>query len=82
MTCSRASTNDVDTLSQSLNQGLIQLVTSVTQVVGVAIMMLTISVPLAGVTFVTLPVSALVLGVLIRRSRRSTSVYSRSSLVP
>ena len=63
-------TNDVDTLSQSLNQGLIQLVTSVTQVVGVAIMMLTISVPLAGVTFVTLPVSALVLGVLIRRSQK------------
>ena len=63
-------TNDVDTLSQSLNQGLVQLVTSVTQVVGVAAMMLSISVPLAGVTFVTLPVSALVLGVLIKRSQR------------
>ncbi|MEE8703902.1 MAG: ABC transporter ATP-binding protein [Olsenella sp.] len=63
-------TNDVDTLSQSLNQGLVQLVTSATQVVGVAVMMLAISLPLAGVTFVTLPVSALVLGVLIRRSQR------------
>ncbi len=63
-------TNDVDTLSQTLNQGLIQLVTSITQVVGVAVMMLSISVPLAGVTFVTLPVSALILGVLIRRSQR------------
>ncbi|MGN0055845.1 MAG: ABC transporter ATP-binding protein [Atopobiaceae bacterium] len=63
-------TNDVDTLSQSLNQGLIQLVTSITQIVGVAIMMLMISVPLAGVTFVTLPVSALILGVLIKRSQK------------
>ena len=63
-------TNDVDTLSQSLNQGLIQLVTSVTQIVGVAVMMVSISLPLAGVTFVTLPVSALVLGVLIKRSQR------------
>lgn len=63
-------TNDVDTLSQSLNQGLIQLATSITQVVGVAVMMLTISVPLAGVTFVTLPVSALILGVLIKRSQK------------
>ena len=63
-------TNDMDTLSQTLNQGLIQLVTSITQVVGVAVMMLSISVPLAGVTFVTLPVSALILGVLIRRSQR------------
>ena len=63
-------TNDVDTLSQSLNQGLVQLVTSVTQIVGVAVMMVSISLPLAGVTFVTLPVSALVLGVLIKRSQR------------
>ncbi len=55
-------TNDVDTLSQ--------LATSITQVVGVAVMMLTISVPLAGVTFVTLPVSALILGVLIKRSQK------------
>lgn len=63
-------TNDVDTLSQSLNQGLVQLVTSVTQIVGVAVMMVSISLPLADVTFVTLPVSALVLGVLIKRSQR------------
>ena len=63
-------TNDVDTLSQSLNQGLIQLVTSITQVVGVAVMMISISLPLAGVTFVTLPVSAAILAVLIKRSQR------------
>ncbi len=63
-------TNDVDTLSQSLNQGLIQLVASITQVVGVAVMMISISVPLAGVTFVTLPVSAAILGVLVKRSQR------------
>ncbi len=67
-------TNDVDTLSQSLNQGLIQLVTSVTQVVGVAVMMVTISVTLAGVTFVTLPVSAVVLGVVIRKSQKYFSL--------
>ena len=63
-------TNDVDTLSQSLNQGLIQLVTSITQIVGVAVMMISISLPLAGVTFVTLPVSAAILAVLIKRSQR------------
>ncbi|MEE8716520.1 MAG: ABC transporter ATP-binding protein [Coriobacteriales bacterium] len=63
-------TNDVDTLSQSLNQGVIQLVTSITQVVGVAVMMLTISLPLAGVTFLTLPLSALIMAVLVKRSQR------------
>ena len=63
-------TNDVDTLSQSLNQGLIQLVTSLTQIVGVAVMMVTISVTLAGVTFITLPVSAVILGVVICKSQK------------
>ncbi len=63
-------TNDVDTLSQSLNQGVIQLVTSITQVVGVAVMMLTISLPLAGVTFLTLPLSALIMAALVKRSQR------------
>ena len=63
-------TNDVDTLSQSLNQGVTQLITSVTQIVGVAVMMLTISVPLAGITFITLPISAVILGVLIKYSQR------------
>ena len=44
--------------------------TSITQVVGVAVMMISISLPLAGVTFVTLPVSAAILAVLIKRSQR------------
>ncbi len=63
-------TNDVDTLSQTLNNGLVQLVTSLTQVIGVAVMMVSISLPLAGVTFLTLPLAALVLFVLIRYSQR------------
>ena len=63
-------TNDVDTLGQSLNQSITQLITSVTQVVGVLVMMLSISLPLTGVTVVTLPVSVvLVLGV-VRLSQR------------
>ena len=63
-------TNDVDTLSQTLNNGLVQLVTSLTQVIGVAAMMISISLPLAGVTFLTLPLAAVVLFVLIRYSQR------------
>ena len=50
-------TNDVDTLGQSLNQSVTQLITSVTQLVGVTVMMLSVSVALAGVTFLTIPVS-------------------------
>ena len=46
-------TNDVDTLGQSLNQSVTQLVTSIAQLVGVSIQMLSLSVALAGVTFLT-----------------------------
>ena len=63
-------TNDVDTVGQSLNQSITQAVTSVTQVVGVIVMMLTISVPLTGVTVLTLPASALIVGVMVRHSQR------------
>lgn len=41
-------TNDVDTLGQSLNQSVTQLITSVTQIIGVLVMMLSISLPLTG----------------------------------
>ena len=50
-------TNDVDTLGTSLNQSISQLVTSITQVIGVLAMMLSISLPLTGVTLLTLPMS-------------------------
>lgn len=63
-------TNDVDTLSQSLNTGIVQIVTSAVQVIGVAAMMLATSVQLAGVTFLTLPLAALAIFPLIRSSQR------------
>ncbi len=50
-------TNDVDTLGQSLDQSVTQLITSVTQIIGVAVMMVSVSVTLAGLTFLTVPVS-------------------------
>ena len=62
-------TNDVDTLGQSLNQSVTQLITSVTQIVGVLVMMLSISLPLTGVVVVTLPVAAVVMGVMMRFSQ-------------
>ena len=62
-------TNDVDTLGQSLNQSVTQLITSFTQIVGVLVMMLSISLPLTGVVVVTLPVAAVVMGVMMRFSQ-------------
>ena len=62
-------TNDVDTLGQSLNQSVTQLITSVTQIVGVLVMMLSISLPLTGVTVLTLPAAAIILMVMIHFSQ-------------
>lgn len=62
-------TNDVDTLGQSLNQSVAQLITSITQIIGVLVMMLSISLPLTGVTVLTLPAAAIILMVMIHFSQ-------------
>ena len=62
-------TNDVDTLGQSLNQSVTQLITSVTHIIGVLVMMLSISLPLTGVTVLTLPAAAIILTVMIHFSQ-------------
>ena len=62
-------TNDVDTLGQSLNQSVTQLITSATQIVGVLVMMLSISLPLTGVVVITLPIAGVIMGVMMHFSQ-------------
>lgn len=50
-------TNDVDTVSQTLNQSLTQLVTSVTMIAGILVMMLSISWQMTLVAILVLPIS-------------------------
>ena len=63
-------TNDVDTLSQSLNQSITQLIASVTQVIGVLVMMLTISWELTLAALCILPVSMLCISFIIKHSQK------------
>lgn len=63
-------TNDVDTLGQSLNQCVTQLVTSVTQIIGVTVMMFSVSAVLAGITLLTIPVSLILVFLVVRLSQR------------
>ena len=63
-------TNDVDTLGQSLNQGVTQLITSVTTIVGVLIMMLSINPLMTLITVVILPVSIVLIMVVVKRSQK------------
>ncbi|HAO60470.1 MAG TPA: multidrug ABC transporter ATP-binding protein [Erysipelotrichaceae bacterium] len=50
-------TNDVDTIANSLNQSVTQVVTSVASVIGILIMMLSINVQMTMISIVSLPIS-------------------------
>lgn len=62
-------TNDVDTVSQSLSQSITQLISSITTVIGIAIMMLTISWQLTLVAFTVFPISIGFIGIIIKKSQ-------------
>jgi ATP-binding cassette, subfamily B, multidrug efflux pump len=62
-------TNDIDNLAQSLQQTLSQMLTSALTIVGVMIMMLTISPLLTLVAIVTIPVSLFTISFITRRSK-------------
>lgn len=63
-------TNDVDTLSQSLNQSATQIITSFTTIIGVLIMMLSISPLMTLVALLILPVSLGLISMIVKRSQR------------
>ena len=63
-------TNDVDTLGQSLNQSVTQLITSLTTMVGVLIMMLSISPLMTLIAIVILPISAGLIGLVVKKSQK------------
>ena len=63
-------TNDVDTLGQSLNQGVTQMITSITTLIGVVAMMLSINLAMTGITLVMLPVSLVLIMVVVKLSQK------------
>jgi ATP-binding cassette, subfamily B, multidrug efflux pump len=62
-------TNDIDNIGQSLQQSLTQLITSLLTIVGVLILMLTISPLLALISLLAVPASLVVTVLIIRRSQ-------------
>ena len=63
-------TNDVDTLGQSLNQSLTQLITSTFTIVGVIVMMLSISVKMTGIAILIVPISLILIMVVVKNSQK------------
>ncbi len=63
-------TNDVDLVSQTLNQSLSQIITSITSVVGILIMMLTINWQMTLVALLTVPITIVVINVIVKISQK------------
>ena len=62
-------TNDIDTLGQSLNQSMTQIITSATQIIGVLVMMIRINIPMTVVVLLTLPLSMGLIGIIMGKSQ-------------
>lgn len=63
-------TNDVDTVSTTLNQSLSQLVSSVTTIVGVLVMMIRISLIMSAVAVAIVPVSVILIMLVVKFSQK------------
>ena len=63
-------TNDVDTVSNTLNQSLSQVFTSITTLVGVLIMMLSISVTMTLAAIIVVPLSGLLISLVVKKSQK------------
>ncbi|MPM06277.1 putative ABC transporter ATP-binding protein [bioreactor metagenome] len=63
-------TNDVDTVSMTLNQSMTQMITSAATVIGILIMMLSISWLMTLVTFLVLPLSGFLIGLVMKKSQK------------
>ncbi len=68
-TLSRMS-NDVDVLTTSMSQEIADVSLSLTTLIGVMIIMLTISVPLSLISFVVVPISVIVVGRIMRHAQK------------
>lgn len=63
-------TNDVDAISQNLNQILSQMITSATTLIGVLIMMLSISVTMTIVSLVVIPLALIMIMLVVKKSQK------------
>lgn len=71
-------TNDVDTVSQSLNQSMSQIITSATTLVGVLIMMISISWQMTIVALLMLPISMGLVLAVVKRSQKYFKAQQKS----
>lgn len=71
-------TNDVDTISTTLQQSMTQLITAVVTLAGIVIMMLTISSLLTLIVFLTLPLSFMITAKVAKRSQKHFAAQQKA----
>ncbi len=71
-------TNDVDNISNTLQQSITQLISSLVTLVGVIVMMLTISPIMTLITFVTLPLSFIITVAVAKKSQKYFAAQQKS----
>jgi len=71
-------TNDIDMVSQTLNQSLMQIITSTTTIIGVFIMMLSISWLMTLVAVVVIPLSMSIVMVIVKKSQGFFAAQQKS----
>lgn len=63
-------TNDIDTFSQNMNQSITQIITAICTIIGILIMMLSISVTMTLVSLIILPISAITVSIIVKKSQK------------
>lgn len=63
-------TNDVDTLSKNLNQSITQIITATCTLVGILIMMFSISITMTMVSLIILPITIFVVRIVVKKSQK------------
>ena len=62
-------TNDIDTLSMNLNQSITQIITSICTIIGILIMMLSISWQMTLISLIILPIAGLLVKIIVGKSQ-------------
>ena len=63
-------TNDIDTLSMNLNQSITQIITSICTIIGILIMMFSISWQMTLISLVILPIAGILVKIIVSKSQK------------
>ena len=63
-------TNDIDTLGMNLNQSVTQIITSICTIIGILIMMFSISAVMTLVSLIIVPITMVAVGIIVKKSQK------------